>query len=110
MSLRTESDFLGTVEIPVEAYYGVHTLRAVENFPVSGFKTPEELIRALADVKRACAAANMRARLLDERIGSAVVQAALEVGDGKFMDQFLTDALQGGGDLGEHERQRGPGE
>jgi aspartate ammonia-lyase len=96
MTFRIESDFLGTVRIPSEAYYGVHTVRATENFPVSGFKTPEELIRSLADVKRACAAANVRARLLDERVGSAIIQAAVEVGEGKLLDQFLTDAFQGG--------------
>lgn len=96
MTFRIESDFLGTVQIPAEAYYGVHTVRATENFPVSGFKTPEELIRAIADVKQACAKANIRAGLLDERVGSAIVRAAVEVGEGKLLDQFLTDAFQGG--------------
>ena len=96
MTFRTELDFLGSVEVPAEAYYGIHTVRAVENFPASGLRTPNELIRALADVKQACAKANMRARLLDERVGSAIVRAAVEVGDGGLMDQFLTDAFQGG--------------
>ncbi len=96
MSYRIEKDFLGTVEIPEEAYYGIHTVRAVENFPVSGFPTPEELIRALAEVKQACTLANMKAGLIDERIGAAIVQAARDVAEGRFLDQFPTDAFQGG--------------
>jgi aspartate ammonia-lyase len=96
MSYRIEEDFLGRVEIPENAYYGVHTHRAAQNFAVSGFKTPEELIRALAEVKQGCALANMGAGLLPERIGTAIVQAAIEVADGKLMDHFITDALQGG--------------
>jgi aspartate ammonia-lyase len=96
MTNRIERDFLGTVEIPKDAYYGIHTVRAVENFPVSGLRTPDELIRALAQVKQACALANMRAGLMDERIGGAVVQAAKETAEGGFLDQFLTDAFQGG--------------
>ena len=96
MGHRREQDFLGAAEIPEEAYYGIHTVRAEENFPVSGFRTPDELIRALAEVKQACAKANMRAGLLDERIGEAIVQAAKEVAEGRLSDQFLTDAFQGG--------------
>jgi aspartate ammonia-lyase len=96
MSYRSEEDFLGKVELPDDAYYGIHTIRAAENFRVSGFSTPEELIRALADVKQACARANMRAGLMEESIGSAIVQAASEVGQGALADQFLTDAFQGG--------------
>jgi aspartate ammonia-lyase len=96
MTSREEKDFLGTVEIPEEAYYGIHTVRAGENFPVSGFRVPEELIRALADVKHACTRANMRAGLLDERIGAGIAQAATEVAAGGLSDQFLTDAFQGG--------------
>jgi aspartate ammonia-lyase len=96
MNYRTEEDFLGKVEIPAEAYYGIHTLRATQNFPVSGFRTPEELICALADVKRACTLANTRVGLLEERIGAAIVQAAVEVGAGRLSDEFVTDAFQGG--------------
>lgn len=96
MTYRKETDFIGTVEIPVEAYYGIHTVRATENFPVSGFGVPDDLIRALADVKRACARANVKAGLLDEQIGDAIAQAAGEVAEGRLADQFLTDAFQGG--------------
>ncbi|HAR96865.1 MAG TPA: aspartate ammonia-lyase [Deltaproteobacteria bacterium] len=96
MTSRTEQDFLGKKEVPAEAYYGIHTVRALENFPVSGFKTPVELICALADVKQACAKANMRAGLLEELKGTTIVRAATEVGQGNLADQFLTDAFQGG--------------
>jgi aspartate ammonia-lyase len=96
MNYRTEEDFLGKVEVPEGAFYGAHTIRSARNFPVSGFKTPEGLVRALADVKRACALANMRAKLLPEKVGSAIVRAAAEVSEGKLTEQFLTDAFQGG--------------
>lgn len=96
MIYRTEEDFLGKMEVPADAYYGIHTVRAVKNFPVSGFKTPTQLIRALADVKLACIRANMRIGLIDESRGSALEKAAAEVAQGKLADQFLTDAFQGG--------------
>jgi aspartate ammonia-lyase len=96
MNHRVEEDFLGAVEIPVDAYYGIHALRATQNFPVSRFSVPEELVRALADVKKACAQANVRTGLLDGSIGDAIVQAAGEVGEGRLADQFITDAFQGG--------------
>ena len=93
---RDEKDFLGTVEIPADAYYGIHTLRAAKNFPVSGFKVPQELIRALAEVKQACAIANMRAHQIEPAIANAIVEAAKEVAQGKLEDQFIVDAFQGG--------------
>ena len=96
MGYRTEEDLLGKMDIPAEAYYGIHTMRAVENFPVSGFRTPEELIRALAEVKQACAIANMRAVLLPGKTGDAIVKAAKEVAEGQLAGQFVTDAFQGG--------------
>jgi aspartate ammonia-lyase len=96
VSYRTEKDFLGTLNIPSEAYYGIHSLRAAHNFSVSGFDVPQELIRALAEVKQACARANVRANLLALEIGEAIVNAASEVIQGKLADQFITDAFQGG--------------
>lgn len=96
MSYRLEEDFLGELPIPAEAYYGIHTMRAVHNFPVSGFKVPAELIQALAQVKQACALANERANLLAPEIAKAIIQAAAEVAEGKLGDQFITDAFQGG--------------
>jgi aspartate ammonia-lyase len=93
---RIEKDFLGEVEIPADAYYGIHTLRAVNNFPISPLKVPQELIQALAEVKEACTLANIHANRLDSRIGEAIIEAAREVQNGKFSDQFIVDAFQGG--------------
>ena len=65
---RIEKDFLGEKEIPVDVYYGIQTLRAVENFPITGYKMHEELINALAIVKKAAAMANMDTKRLYEGI------------------------------------------
>ncbi|OPX92926.1 MAG: Aspartate ammonia-lyase [Syntrophorhabdus sp. PtaB.Bin006] len=96
MPYRREKDLLGEMDVPEDAYYGVHTLRAIHNFPVSSFKVPQEFIRALAEVKQACTIANIHTGLLDKRIGDAIVQAAKEVAEGQFLDQFVVDAFQGG--------------
>ncbi|WP_240416279.1 aspartate ammonia-lyase [Paenibacillus periandrae] len=93
---RVEKDFLGSKEVPSDAYYGIQTLRAVENFPITGYRIHEELIRAMATVKHAAAAANMEIRQLNPQIGQAVVQAAQEIMDGKWHDQFIVDPIQGG--------------
>ncbi|MDQ0892153.1 aspartate ammonia-lyase [Paenibacillus sp. V4I9] len=94
--LRVEKDFLGSKEVPIDAYYGIQTLRAVENFPITGYRIHEELIRSMATVKKAAAVANMEIRQLNPRIGNAVVQAAQEIIDGKWHDQFIVDPIQGG--------------
>ena len=96
MEYREEKDFLGTMQVPADAYYGIHTARAAANFPVSGLPVPGEMIEALAQVKMACARANVRAHLLAPEIGEAIEKAAVEVAAGRFRDQFITDALQGG--------------
>ncbi|HOV91370.1 MAG TPA: lyase family protein [Syntrophorhabdaceae bacterium] len=84
MSYRIERDLLGEMEVPKDAYYGIHTVRALKNFPVSGFKIPEELIVALAQVKEACTRANIKTGLLDERIGNAIIDAAREIQEGNL--------------------------
>jgi aspartate ammonia-lyase len=94
--LRVEKDFLGSKEVPAGAYYGIQTLRAVENFPITGYRIHEELIRAMATVKHAAATANMEIRQLNPQIGNAIVQAAQEIMDGKWHDQFIVDPIQGG--------------
>jgi aspartate ammonia-lyase len=94
--IRVEKDFLGTKEVPIDAYYGVQTLRAVENFPITGYRIHEELIRALAIVKKAAALANMDVKRLNTRIGEAIVQAAEEIIQGKWHEQFIVDPIQGG--------------
>lgn len=93
---RMETDFLGEKAVPAEAYYGIHTIRAVENFDVSRQKVHPELLRALAVVKQAAAESNMSIGGLDKNIGSAIFQAAEEIADGKFVEAFIVDAFQGG--------------
>jgi aspartate ammonia-lyase len=93
---RMEADFLGEKSVPAEAYYGIHTARAVENFDVSRQKVHPELIRALAVVKQAAVESNMSIGLLDKNIGSVIFQAAEEIADGKFAEAFIVDAFQGG--------------
>ena len=95
-SYRIERDFLGEMEIPADAYYGIHTLRAVKNFPISGFRVPDEFICALAQVKQACTLANIHGGLIDSKIGQAIVKATQEIAEGNFADQFIVDAFQGG--------------
>ncbi|WP_421177403.1 aspartate ammonia-lyase [Metabacillus dongyingensis] len=94
--VRKEKDFLGERELPIDAYYGVQTLRAVENFPITGYRIHEELIRALAIVKKAAALANMDVKRLYKGLGDAIVQAADEIIEGKWHDQFIVDPIQGG--------------
>lgn len=94
--VRIEKDFLGEKEVPVDAYYGVQTIRAVENFPITGYRIHEELIIGLAMVKKAAALANMDVKHLYEGIGKPIVQAANEIINGKMHDQFIVDPIQGG--------------
>ncbi len=93
---RTEHDFLGEKEVPGDAYYGIHTIRAIENFAVSRQSVHPELIRAIATVKQATVEMNLSLGLLDGKLGSAIFQAAAEIADGKLADQFPLDAFQGG--------------
>jgi aspartate ammonia-lyase len=93
---RIEKDLLGTKEVPKDAYYGIQTLRAVENFPITGIPPHVEMIRALAAVKKAAALANMEVGVLKKNIGEAIVQAADEVLNGQWHDQFIVDSIQGG--------------
>ncbi|WP_137925692.1 aspartate ammonia-lyase [Cupriavidus sp. 2SB] len=95
---RTEHDLLGERQVPADAYYGVHTLRAVENFPITG--TPisiyPELIKALAAIKQAAALANHELGLLDKQRCDAIVNACKEIADGALHQQFVVDVIQGG--------------
>jgi aspartate ammonia-lyase len=96
MATRIEHDLLGDRAVPAEAYYGIHTLRAVENFPLLGQPLHPQLVTALAQVKAACARANLRAGRLEARKADAIIQAAEEIAAGALRDQFPVDALQGG--------------
>jgi aspartate ammonia-lyase len=93
---RIEQDFIGKMEVPSGVYYGIQTARALENFPITGYHLDGALINAMGIVKKASALANMEAGLLDERRGQAIVDAAQEVMEGKFNDQFMVDPIQGG--------------
>lgn len=93
---RTEKDFLGAKDVPFDAYYGIQTLRAVENFPITGSKMNEEMIRALAIVKKSAAQANMEVKQLQADMCKAIVQAADEIIAGQWHDQFIVDPIQGG--------------
>lgn len=94
--MRRERDFLGEREIPGDAYYGIQTLRAIENFPITGGRVHPEWIKAVGLVKKACAQANMELGYLPQEVGNALVQAADEVAQGRWLDQFLVDPIQGG--------------
>lgn len=93
---RVEKDFLGEKEVPKDAYYGVQTLRAIENFPITGYRIHESLITAMAIVKKAAALANMETGQLNSRIGKAIVEAADEIIQGRWHEQFIVDPIQGG--------------
>ncbi|MGE5834890.1 MAG: aspartate ammonia-lyase [Acidobacteriota bacterium] len=96
MTFRIETDTLGEVNVPAEAYYGAQTQRAVENFPISGLRAPDALVTATVLVKKSAAEANMRLGRLPRRIGRAIVQAADEILGGALRDQFVVDVYQAG--------------
>ncbi|MDX2446148.1 MAG: class II fumarate hydratase [Desulfobacterales bacterium] len=93
---RKEKDSLGSVEIPVDAYYGAQTERARQNFTDSGLRLPSVFIRSLATIKRFAAAANRDLQLLDSKTADIIMTAAQEVTDGKFDDAFVVDLFQTG--------------
>ncbi len=93
---RLESDSIGSLKVPEKAYYGIQSLRGKNNFYITGYTLGEDFIKALAYVKKASAIANLEANMLPENIVNALIQAADEVISGKYMDQFITDVIQGG--------------
>ncbi|MFC5704229.1 aspartate ammonia-lyase [Cohnella faecalis] len=96
MSDRIEKDSIGEHTVPSGAYYGIQTIRAVENFPITGVSVHPELYVALAQVKKAAAEANAELKLLPGRIADAIIRAADEVAVGGLADQFIVDSIQGG--------------
>ena len=96
--MRQESDFLGSKELPDNAYWGVHAARAVENFPITGHSVAHmpHLIRAYAYVKKAAAAANLSMGAITQQQADAIAQACDDVATGRFDDQFVVDVIQGG--------------
>ena len=93
---RVEKDSIGTKDVPANVYYGVQSLRAAENFPITGLRMNPELIRSLAYIKKAAALTNLEAGLLNERIANAIVRACDEILAGKLREQFIVDPVQGG--------------
>jgi fumarate hydratase class II len=93
---RIERDSLGELRVPADAYYGVQTMRARENFPISDLRFPRRFIRALGQIKGAAAEVNLALGLLDRRIAAAIVAAAGEVAAGALDDQFVLDIFQTG--------------
>jgi aspartate ammonia-lyase len=96
MKTRIEVDSIGEKAVPEDAYFGIQTLRAMENFPVSGIKAPEVFIKAYVMIKKAAALANAEVSWLDEEHKQAIVQACDEVLAGKLLDQFVVDVFQAG--------------
>lgn len=96
MGYRVEKDLLGNLEVPEDAYYGIQTLRATENFPITGIPPHEELVRAIAIVKKAAAQANRDIGALRPEIAEKIIEAAEEVIQGGLRDQFIVDSIQGG--------------
>ncbi len=94
--MRIEHDLIGNKDISDEAYYGIHTLRSFENFPILSQPLHPELINALAIVKAAAAMANKRIGKLSPEIADGIISAAKEIYNGSWHNQFITDAMQGG--------------
>ena len=97
-SMRHETDFIGSRDIPADAYWGVHTARAVENFPISGqtLSCMPELIKSLAFVKKAAARTNCELGVLDAERTQFIERACDELIEGKLHEQFVVDVIQGG--------------
>lgn len=95
---RIEKDFLGERELPDDVYYGVQTLRAKENFHITGLSMSREptMVKALAYVKKAAAMANLSCEVLEKDVAAAIMKACDLVIDGEYTDQFITDFIQGG--------------
>ncbi len=94
--MRKESDSVGVKDVPANAYYGVQSLRAAENFPITGNRMIAPMIQSLALLKKACAIANKNAGVLQAETADAIIAACDDVCAGKYHDQFIVDPIQGG--------------
>ena len=93
---RLEKDSIGTKQVPADAYYGVQSLRGMENFQITGQRLRPEFIESLAEIKKACAICNYNVGELDGKIKDAIVTVCDEILAGKLHDQFICDPIQGG--------------
>src|SRR5574337_401729 len=96
VKFRTDSDSLGKVEIPAEAYYGAFTARAIKQYHVTGQRSHPYLIMAFVMIKRSAAVANMKVKALDAKRGNAIIKACDKILSGKHLDQFLVEAINSG--------------
>ncbi|TME65071.1 MAG: aspartate ammonia-lyase [Chloroflexi bacterium] len=102
MTSRRERDTLGEVEVPANALWGAQTQRAIENYPISGYRAFPAFIRAFVRVKRAAALANTEAGRLDDRRKDAIVKACDEILEGRHLDQFVVDVFHSGAGVSFH--------
>ena len=93
---RVEKDSMGEFEVPLDAYYGANTMRAVVNFPISDLRFPRVFIKALGQIKQAAAEVNNQLGLLAKDLSDAIIVASQEVVDGKLDNQFVVDIFQTG--------------
>lgn len=93
---RVDKDSLGEIKVPIDAYYGAFTARAIKQYKVTGQKAHINLINSYVMIKRSAAIANVSLKILDQRIGNAIVSSCDEILDGKFLDQFLVDSINSG--------------
>ncbi len=100
--IRIERDSLGEIEVPGDALYGAQTMRAVQNFAISGLRPYRAFVWSMAIIKEAAAQVHMDLGLLDEEQGRAIVQAAREVAEGRWQDQFVVDPFQAGAGTSHH--------
>lgn len=96
MAFRTESDSIGTKNVPSDAYYGVQSLRGKENFSITGQRLLPEFINSLAQIKKACAICNKNVGELDEKIADTICTVCDEILEGKLHEEFICDPVQGG--------------
>ena len=95
-NFRSEHDSIGDRTVPKDAYYGVQSLRASENFHITGLKMHPEIINSIVEIKKASAITNLEIGLLDKKVADAIVQACDEIVAGEFRDAFIVDPIQGG--------------
>lgn len=93
---RIEHDSIGPCQVPAEAYYGVHTMRAIENFSISGRPVHPLLVQSMVEIKKAAAVVHKQTGGLETHIADAMIEACNDLLAGRFIDQILVDAIQGG--------------
>lgn len=96
MEIRMEADSIGSIAVPADAYYGVQSLRAANNFHITGRPLHPAFIRNLARLKKASAITNQKSGLLKTAIANAIIRACDEIIDGQLQDSFIVDSIQGG--------------